>query len=350
MPVRKYTPEKKAATTSDFDVLFAFRYTFLALYRAALVEENGIKTVDPRGHECTQECEGVESTIQRGLWICLSSGTLHVCGSSCDLRQTCGVDASHEIAEACPLSGTVFSRELINDELAFSGNYSVIARSPFVHEDTNIRSVVLCAQTGARIDEHTFAAYRNRARVLIQKVICSNDRKKVDRLRVDELYSRLGDTFKTHIDQQSKLGRGPSKNFVCSEFLKLFRAMTSIHGNVEYGNQLQPFETNALIDSIAQRAASLWAVFLARLCHESIVARNKNRKPSLDYHVLATLYTMRTGVRSDGRVWLVRCPALKRLLPAEGDLEKLGFNRQEFGKNMSYFRHALSCYHGKPPH
>ena len=108
------------------------KYLLLANARwKRLNETPPIPRIDGSTHRCVSSCEGIESTVEPDLWVCVASGNTHRCGSKCNLY----IAASNigRVVDVCPLSGVLASGPYIADDAndyteedaKFSGRFSI---------------------------------------------------------------------------------------------------------------------------------------------------------------------------------------------------------------------------------
>lgn len=326
------------------------KYLLLALAR--LDRRRRYNTIPVFGgtHECTFKCDTIESSVEKGLWVCIASGNTHKCHSNCELAST--ETHSDAIVDICPIAGVIRTQALIDFEnsLEFGAGFKPLTEQSDVKDAAHKKSLV------------QLSADYTMARTVLHKLMFSEKRRALDALKIAKCYEDIGEELMKYRDSQVKLGMPIELRYMSETILKATDALRSSCGIVCYGHSMSPQATQELLHWLAARAVALWQAFhlynayhvtnglggSAATALSRIDAKPKEQKRlSLEYHLIAMLYKMKTGVYDleRGVRWLPKVDALCHLLPNQKDLAALGFKKSDFSKNETSFQTALFNLH-----
>lgn len=363
------------------------KYLSLAIARwTRLKETPPIARIDGSTHRCVASCEGIESTVEPDLWVCVASGNIHHCGDKCNFYMT--ESNAGRVLEYCPLSGIVGSAPHIvddaaDDEAKFSGRYTIerslnpsfrsamgmedlLSSAAFADPqpvkkhplhvnpmiDALAKNAMAAAKTPAQqreaMQKRTLlenASLTNAARNVMHRLIFSEKRRALDELIMARAYDKLAQEFAKHYETRRKSDLPPDCDYLVNRVIDTSDTLKLRGGNVRYGQTLGAIETQLLLGRLARLSVTLWRAF-QRHNAWSIGKYEPHRHPTIEYHTLAVLYASKDGVEmplTKSR-WLARVPELQHLLPNEKDFGQLGFKKAEFSKNETFFRGALSNF------
>lgn len=367
------------------------RYLLLAMARhRRLQQEPTLPRFDGTHHRCNDLCVGIESTIQRDLWVCVNSGNTHLCGSMCNLYMS-ETNGGRDI-DICPLGGFISSRAHLMEPDVLGGRFSTalgmdhelkrflkhsggekhadipkttaemvddlvkakrVAQTSMSKEDAaaeiskldhEIKLLTAPKPTGMSQADENRMIY-NAARGVMHRLFFSEKRRALDQARLDNAYEKLAVEFAKHYETRRKVGLGIDKQYLAEKIIETSDALKSTGGNVQFGHSLSPEETRLLLVRLASTCATLWRAFKTHNAWGlgKDPTKKTSRLPSIEYHTLAVLYASKHGIThpQTRTRWLVAVPELVHLLPDEKSFGELNFSKAEYSKNETFFRTAL---------
>ena len=345
------------------------KYLLLALGRLERRRRDNIQPIFGGTHECTFKCDTIESSVEKGLWVCIASGNIHKCHANCHLAST--ETHSDSVIDICPIAGVIRTQTLIDfedalqplgdgrmssaisDDKAFSEQVSKLMGSgPLLKPDP-----LMAANKARRVQ---MAAEYTTARIVMHKLILSEKRRALDEKNVAKCYQEIGERLMKQRDECRKRGEPILVRDISETILSCVDALRVSTGIVCHGHTMSPQATHELLTALAIRAVALWQAFHTHDVYhvtnglggtgtsapapaDSATKPKEQKRLSLEYHVIAMLYKMKTGVADmkRGIRWLPKVDALENLLPNQKDLASLGFKKPDFSKNETSFQTAL---------
>ena len=263
-------------------------------------------------HDCSQLAGCTYVVREKNMYICESTGNVHVCDNECIERYV-----NRDSTATCKISGRCFQQ--MHHEHPFGRVEQMVDVTPYVPKR---QKKTTRTRNPFKTDAVTMRDYLKQAKIIIHELFFSQHRRDLDRLKQKQLKRNVNKRIKKYM-------KGCKKHKKCAKRTDIDTILRSEH--VLSGRRVGILEENPeQVIHYAEIIVQLWmSMSKTPYAHQ--------HKSHMHYknHILGTLYMLQYGFCMDDTTILPKDDFLYKQLPSIHDMKSYKFNKKgiTIGKN-----------------